>query len=86
MTRSTICEGDWWYSKPVWFGTFTVRNAVTGESYDTGACELVDARSFVAALAPAEQVSVVAATYTIASGPQRSRGGHQRFPGANHFE
>jgi hypothetical protein len=84
MTRSTICEGDWRYTKPVWFGTFTARNAVTGDTHDTGALDLDDARLFIALLTP--PASATTATYTIASGPQRARGGHQRFPHTNHFE
>ena len=85
MTGTTICGGDWRYTKPVWWGTFTATNVVTGAVHDTGATVLDDARGFVADLEPAEPAAVTA-TYTIASGPQRARAGHQRFPHTNHFD
>lgn len=85
MTGTTICGGDWRYTKPVWWGTFTATNVVTGASHDTGATVLDDAHRFVADLEPSGPAPEPA-TYTIASGPQRARAGHQRFPHANHFE
>lgn len=76
----TITEGAWTYTRTD--GTFTVANTTTGQSHTTNATTMADARSFVIALL--RQTRTV--TYTIASGPQRARAGHQRFPHANHFE
>lgn len=84
MTLTTVCEGDWRYSKQVWHGTFTATNVATGDSHDTGARDMPGARAFVAQFTPARPTAAV--TFTIASGPQRARAGHQRFPNAQHFE
>jgi hypothetical protein len=84
MTRTTICNGDWHYTKAVWYGTFTATNVVTGDTHDTGATDRVGAFAFIAELyPPAPRPAGV--TYTISRG-SRARAGHQRFPGTNHFE
>lgn len=82
---TTFRSGDWTYRKATWYGTWIATNDVTGEKVDTGAEHINDAYAVIDQLAPVA-VPAQAATYTIASGPQRSRAGHQRFPRANHFE
>jgi hypothetical protein len=84
MTRTTICHGDWTLTKQVWHGTYTATNLVTKEVRDTGAVDRDTALAFIAELDPPNPKPADVA-YTIARG-SRARGGHQRFPGANHFE
>jgi hypothetical protein len=77
MTSTTFRDGDWTYRKATWYGTWIATNDVTGERHDTGADHIRDAYAFIDQLAKAKAPAPTA-TYTIASGPQRARAGHQR--------
>lgn len=81
-TEQVITEGAATYTKPAGRWTcWTYTDTATGESWDTGTDLITDARARVYDRIRAQQ----AQRYTIASGPQRARAGHQRFVGARQF-
>jgi hypothetical protein len=78
MSATTISEGHWTYRNAGWMSLWTATDTRTGQTHETGARHINDARAYTAALAPAEDTAT-AFEVTIASGPQRARAGHQRY-------
>lgn len=79
MSASTITEGHWTYRTAGWMSPWTATDTRTGQTYETGARHINDARAFTAALEPAQGTTVVEFQVTIAGGPQRARTGNQRY-------
>lgn len=76
MGANEITEGHWTYSRQGMGTNWTLTDSRTGQSHDTGARTFPDARRFSYDLGR----TVAAATqWTIASGPERSRAGDQRY-------
>ncbi len=76
-------EGTTTYTRIGWGSTYTYADEATGESFDTGETNMPDARRVVfarhqAARRTAREAGETVPTYTIESGPQRARTGHQR--------
>lgn len=74
----SYAHGPWRLTKPDWYSPWIATHTGTGEERDTECRNINDA---LATLPPdtAQPGRASGGTYTIASGPQRARTGHQRY-------
>lgn len=68
-------EGPWTYERATWRSTFVLSNSETGEVLDTRTTTFPDARRWLYEHNRSQRPAV---QYSIVSGPQRARAGHQR--------